>query len=294
MKILVTGSSGFVGRHVCEALYRSGHKYCCYDLFDGNDIRNRYQLELLFENEHFDQVIHLAALAGVRRGERFPEEYIATNVIGTKNIVDACEQFGVKRLINFSSSSVYGDHANHGPKVEAWPTEPKSIYGMTKLMAEIIVARSKIETFNIRPFTLYGPHGRKDQVLVRWIEMAKKNEMVPVYAANQKDADRVRRGYTHVADLVRGVMAMIELPFEETPRHETMNLGGDVSISLFDLIGFFMPSVKHFRFKYIGRQPGEVANSIADTTQALRLLGWKPEKDFAKEVKKLIKEGMRS
>lgn len=304
MKILVTGACGFIGQHLIsafgnnKAFGKTNHDVVGLDLESGWDVRDRHQVFKTFELERFDMVIHLAALTGVRRGEEFPKEYIDTNVLGTKNIVDACEQYNIIRLINFSSSSVYGDHANHGKKLESWPCEPKSIYGISKLMAEKIVNRAKMETFNVRPFTVYGKNGRQDQVMMRWIGIMKEGRMVPVYAGGKKNADHIRRGYTHVNDLIDGVMAILALPFKglpfEDPRHETINLGGDKSVSLLDLIGIFLLAIPDFKYQYFGRQPGDVRTSIGDTTHARHLLGWEPKMDFEKEVKRIIKEGMKS
>ena len=106
MKILITGSSGFIGNKIFGTLDCCAKGLYPYDIKSGDDIRDRRKLEHLFETECFDVVVHCAALTGVRRGELYPEEYISTNVMGTKNIVDMCEKYEVHHLINFSSSSV--------------------------------------------------------------------------------------------------------------------------------------------------------------------------------------------
>lgn len=291
MKILLTGADGFIGHHLRTALQKAGHDIYGYDLNWNQDIRNKYQLELVFENEHFDLVIHLAALAGVRRGERFSDEYLSTNITGTKNIIDACERFGVRRLISFSSSSVYGETPNQGPKPEFWPTNPASVYGMTKLMAEMLVNRSNLVTAIIRPFTVYGPNGRKDQVMMRWIDAVKRNEKIKIYAENKHDAERVVRGYTHVSDLVRGVMTLID---GQPKAHATYNLGGAEAVSLADLIRIFTDVKSGIQWQYVGRQAGDVTSSVADIAHARVDLGWQPKEDFAKSVKEIIKEGLRS
>lgn len=304
MKILVTGFRGFIGGHLVEAIRKAEYQWVGYDLVDGDDIRDRHKLDKLFEMENFDTVIHLAALAGVRRGEQYPEEYLSTNVIGTKNIVDLCEKYGVRKLISFSSSSVYGaESMRHWGLREDMPTDPQSIYGMTKLMAEQIVNRSDpgektcLETIIIRPFTVYGPNGRKDQVFMRWIEAIKNKRMVKIYANDKDDAANMVRGFTHVADLVRGVMILVDQKLKPGMKwHRTYNLGGDTPISLMELLNTFIMATKGkaFNYQYVGRQAGDVAYSQADTTLALRELGWKPKMDFTKSVHKLIREGLQS
>lgn len=296
MKILITGHRGFIGTHLHEALRKAGHEVHGYDLVYGDDIRDRRKLEQLFEMENYQVVCHLAALAGVRRGELYPEEYISTNVIGTKNIVDMCVKFGVMKLISFSSSSVYGTEGEmHWALREEHHTKPQSIYGMTKLMAEQIVNRANLATVIIRPFTVYGDNGRKDQVMMRWIEAIKNKRMVQVYAVNKNDAGNMVRGYTHVSDLIDGVLLLVKAPDKiGTKWHRTYNLGGSQPIALSTLIDIFSKAAKNFSYKYVGRQVGDVSYSQADTSLALIELGWKPKRDFAKAVHKLIKEGLRS
>jgi len=118
MKILLTGSGGFIGSHLWEALKKK-HDIIGYDIKGGDDINDLRKLEYLFETENIDCVIHCAALTGARRGELFPEEYFKVNVIGTLNLVKLAEKYRVEQFIHFSSSSakqpdtIYGMHSKY-------------------------------------------------------------------------------------------------------------------------------------------------------------------------------------
>jgi len=273
MKILVTGCLGFIGSKLYAEIEKD-HELVGYDIKVNDDIRDRRKLEYLFETENFDIVIHLAALTGVRRGELYPDEYISTNVIGTKNLVELSEKYGVKHFINFSSSSIYGESKKALSEVDM--PNPNSIYGMTKLMAEQIVRRSSLEWTTIRPFTVYGENGRPDQVLVKWANEVNAGKPITFYG----DGNTVR-GYTYLGDLIRGVKLIIE--------HGgigTVNLGGTEPISLselWDIIGNPERDVLELPF-------GDRTRSVADIEKAVIALGWTPQSDFRKTIKKLWKE----
>src|SRR5690349_11701032 len=136
MKILVTGGLGFVGSHLCKELEKE-HEIIIYDLVSGDDIRDKFKLDRMFESENFDVVVNLAARAGVRRGEDFPEEYFSTNVVGLVNLIDVAEKYKVSKFIHFSSSSVYGTQSQDIATKEDEEKNPCSVYGITKLAGEL-------------------------------------------------------------------------------------------------------------------------------------------------------------
>lgn len=215
MKILVTGNQGFIGSHLWDEL-EDIHELVGFDLLDGQDIRNRYQLEFLFETNHFDCIIHLAALTGARRGELFPEEYCQTNIVGTKNLVDMAEKYQVRRFIHFSSSSVL---------------VPSSIYGMTKWISEVLIGRSNISSKQIiRPFTVIGENGRRDQVIMKWLEKIKSKSLVIVHGLDTK------RHFTYVKDVVRFTKEILQ---KELVGQKTFELCNPQEISLKTLLELF-------------------------------------------------------
>lgn len=283
MKILLTGSSGFIGTHLKDHLLNS-HEVIRYDLTDNQDIRNLVLLDKTFEVNKPDVVIHCAALTGVRRSEEYPDEYISTNIGGTLNVANMCEKHRVKQLINFSSSSVYGSTKNEATPEHA-PKQPKSIYGITKLAAELIAERAGSEHLAvaiIRPFTVYGERGRGDQVIQKWIDQIKKGEAITFYGDGTSS-----RGYTYVKDLIDGIDKVIEQRAEGV-----FNLGGDTAVTLKNLRKIFENEIETTRVHVLPVQPGDQPHSLADTLKAQRVLGWKPKTVFSKKVKEIIRESL--
>ena len=280
--ILITGDCGFIGRHFKRDL----HCLCeGYDLFYGMDIRDKYKLELTFEECQPDTVIHLAALTGVRRSVLYPQDYISTNIEGTWNVVKMAEKYGVKNFIFFSSSSVYG---NTSPPVkETEPKNPISLYGITKLAGEQIVNSASIPTVIIRPFTVYGEDGRKDQVIMRWITQIQRHKAITLYG----DAESIR-GYTYVGDIRQVVKTLIDMDW--TWEHEDFNLGGAEPIKLGTLIEVFQKMFPKMRIEYKERPKEDVICQYADTAKAKEVLKFMPAPLFEERVRQIIGESLCS
>lgn len=271
MNILITGNKGFIGTQL-QAVFSRSHNVTGCDLKEGRDIRDRLKLDMLFETSHFDCVIHLAALTGVRRGELYPEEYISTNVIGTKNLLDFSEKYGVKHFIHFSSSSVYREQGRE-PLSEDAPLEPDSIYGMTKLMAEKVIQRSKVKAAIVRPFTVYADKGRPDQVPEKWIQQALLNKPISFYGDGTTG-----RGYTYLPDLVKGVEAILALQATGI-----FNLGGSQYITLAELWDICGRPER----KVSPLPAGDRHGIYADITKARTALNWSPDTDFKQKVSEI-------
>src|SRR3990167_4575191 len=185
MKILVTGQKGFIGSHLTAKLDELGIVLEGNDFVVGNDIRDAVKLDAAVEKSQADIVIHLAALAGVRRGEDYPQEYFDTNVIGTNNLLRISKKFGIKKFIALSSSSVNGGN-------------PNSIYGASKLAMEHLVKRFELPyKFIVRPFTVYGERGRKDQVIFKWVDQYHNGKPITFYGDGTSF-----RTYVYAGDLV--------------------------------------------------------------------------------------------
>lgn len=274
--ILLTGGRGFIGTHLAKYLERKGEDVIVYDLVDGFDIRDKFQLDKVIRENNVDAVFHLAALAGVRTSEEFPEEYINTNINGTLNVVRACEKYNIKYLISFSSSSVYG--FVEPPNKESQPVDPKSIYAMTKVAAENIVNASPIPSCNVRPFTVYGEDGRKDQVIFKWLNQWKAGLPLSFFGDGQ-----TKRGYTYVGDLVRGVHRCFEEKYEGT-----LNLGGQEIVTLDRLYEIFNDKLNAVSKNQTDLPKGDVPENWADITKALKVLNWRPTMSFDTKVNELI------
>jgi len=280
--LLITGGSGFVGSHLTTALEKKKIDYVNYDLLEGNDIRDLCKLDTYFEKYQITEVIHLAALAGVRRGNEYPQDYISTNILGTYNIVKMCEKYNVDHLVFYSSSSVYGN--SKPPIDESYTKKPISLYGTTKLSGERIVEASEIQqTTIVIPFTVYGPEGRKDEVIYKWLEQHKNHKPITVFGDGSS-----KRGYVYVKDLVDTTIKIIEEHRGDWKR-ETFNLGGSEVITLHDLVAIFIELIPKIQVDYMDMPKTDIKENFADTSKAGKKLSFYPEKRFEEVVKKIIK-----
>jgi len=222
------------------------------------------------------EVVHLAALAGVRRGEEYRDEYLSTNVMGTDNILKMCEKYQVNRAILFSSSSIYGEGDG----------KPNSFYGMTKAMGELLPYRYDIKkVFIVRPFTVYGENGRGDQVIYKWINQIKNKRPITFYGEGTSE-----RSYTYVGDLVDGVLLLLKENAGERLSIETYDFGGKESITLRQLFNIFVEELDSFDVEYASKPKADVMKNVADISKAKRVLGYDPKANFNEKVKSIIKK----
>jgi UDP-glucuronate 4-epimerase len=281
MNILITGDMGFVGTHLKRAL--AGHSVSGFDIRRNatEDIRNLYHLELAFENGNVDMVIHLAALAGVRRSRLFPQDYISTNIEGIWNVARLCEKYGVGKLIFFSATTVFGNAVP--PVKETAPKAPISLYGITKLAGENIVQNCSVPTAIIRPFCIYGPGGRKDLVINKWLAQHKAGKPLTVFGDDQSC-----RGYIHINDLSASVVALID---NEWPwKNQDFNLGGPCPVRLRDVMDVFIEAFPGVEFEYLDRQAEDVTAQYADTAKAREMIGFNPTAVFRNKCMEIINE----
>lgn len=299
--ILITGHKGFVGGHLTERLKNYGFVkdnldgtidlsvnsikensgWIGFDLVDGDDIRNKYELAKVFAIHRIDRVIHLAAEAGLRRGERYPDEYITRNIIGTRNLLELAEENNVKHFIFFSSSSVFGGQTP--PFGESSPLKPDCVYGMTKAAGEVLCYISPIPTTIVRPFSVYGENGRGDQVIYKWLNQIKAGEPISFYGTGNS-----KRGYVYVGDLVDGVIKLIDRKPKDN--YETFNLGGQEIITLNALLKVFKSVFKGLKIKKYPLPKADALENWSDIDKAQTALSWYPNTDFKKKVKEIIEK----
>ena len=280
-KILITGSEGFIGKHLRKRLeFFEG-----FDIINGQDVRNKFQVDKVFRENNFETVIHLAARTGVRTGERYPEEYISTNILGTKNLIDASIENGVKNFIFFSSSSVYG--TTQPPNKEDQPMNPDSTYGITKMAGETLL-KSASSHFNsaivVRPFTVYGEYGRKDQVIYKWLNQFFNDKPISFFGDG-----KTKRGYTYVGDLLDGVEKIIQkIESNKLKGFEVFNLGGQEVINLQELFNVFSKTFGQIKIDRLELPEGDVKENYADISKAKEILDFNPNTDFKEKVKNII------
>lgn len=253
-KVLVTGSAGFIGFHMCRRLLDDGFRVVgldsvndYYDVqlklarlyqlgvdqtgkagnigslftFIKQDLVDKVSLLELFRNEHFDYVIHLAAQAGVRYSIQNPQAYIDSNLYGFFNILEACRAFPPEHLIFASSSSVYGLNGKIPFATSHHTDHPVSIYAATKKANEMM-AHSYAHLFNmpitgLRFFTVYGPWGRPDMAYFSFTRKIFNEEPLEVY--NNGD---LMRDFTYIDDIVSGIVALIKKSPEANPSFNPM------------------------------------------------------------------------
>ena len=283
--ILITGYNGFIGGYLRNYLVNEKSEWSIgYDESDGNDIRNKYKLDKAVSDNNVDTVYHLAAVPGVRKSEEFSQEYISTNITGTKNVVDVCEKHDVENLIFFSSSSVYG--GENPPFDEKQKHNPKSMYAITKETGEQIVKNANIcKKAIVRPFIVYGERGRPDQVIYKWIYQARKGKDITFYGDGT-----TKRGYTNVNDLVRGVYKLLGfMQDQESGFFEDYNIGGDEVISLEEVLDIYKDyGVTEDMVKRMDVPDSDVRESYADISKAKQDFGFEPELEFEESLREIL------
>lgn len=297
MNFLVTGGAGFIGSHVCERLLRDGHRVWAFD--DLNDFydpqlkrRNLREIEYLkkpfefirgdlcdaaaldevFSSVKFDQVIHLAARAGVRPSLEHPALYQRVNVEGTVNVLEAARNSGVKKITIASSSSVYGVNSK-APFSEDDPIfSAVSPYAASKLACEALGHTwhhvYKMDVVMLRFFTVYGPRQRPDLAIHKFTRLIDTGRPIPVYGDGS-----TARDHTHIDDILEGVIACTQREFG----FDIFNLGESRTVKLADLIALIEKALgKPAVIDRQPLQPGDVPLTFADISKARAKLGYHP------------------
>jgi UDP-glucuronate 4-epimerase len=305
VNFLVTGGAGFIGSHVCERLLHSGHSICAFDdlnpfydpqLKRGNlreiqtlakpfefvhgDITNATEIQELFRNNKFDQVIHLAARAGVRPSLEEPALYQRVNVEGTVNLLEAARKAGVKKVILASSSSVYGVNTKV-PFAESDPIFTAiSPYAASKLACEALGHVYHhvygMDVVMLRFFTVYGSRQRPDLAIRKFASLIKAGKPIPVYGDGS-----TARDYTYISDVLDGLLACTQKEFG----FEIFNLGESDTVTLNRLIELLEAALaKKAIVERLSPQPGDVPRTCADISKARRHLGYNPSVKIDKGI----------
>jgi UDP-glucuronate 4-epimerase len=311
MKLLVTGTAGFIGSHLARALLDEGHSVVGYDNFNDyysvrlkrdrhalltgragytgieGDLCDAALLGRVFSEHRFDAVCNLAAQAGVRYSLTNPMAYQKANLEGFLNILEACRHAHVPRLVYASSSSVYGGNTKL-PFSESDPVDkPISLYAATKkaneLMAHTYTHLFGLQTVGLRFFTVYGPWGRPDMAL--WLFTEAMLAGRPIQVFNQ---GRMRRDFTFIDDIIAGVKASLFRP--GLAPYEVLNLGNHNAENLMDMIGVLADNLGVVpKTEFLPMQPGDVEATYADIAQAEAKLGFRPTTSIAQGIPRFVK-----
>ncbi len=295
-KILVTGSSGFIGMHLCKSLLEDGYQVLGIDnmndyydpalkearlkelyfydefKFVKADISDYPSVETPFKDFEPEKVVNLAAQAGVRYSLKNPQAYIQANVVGFMNILECCRHHNVDGLIYASSSSVYGGNKKIPFSVDDAVGRPISIYASSKraneLMAHTYSHLYGIHTTGLRFFTVYGPWGRPDMAYYIFTEKISRGEPIPVF-----NHGRMQRDFTFIDDIIQGIRASIEKNYS----CEIFNLGDNRCENLMDMIRLIEDSLgKKAQMNLMDIQPGDVKKTFADIDYSRDKLGYEP------------------
>lgn len=306
MKILVTGGAGFIGSHLVIKLIEGGHEVVVVDNlnqyydpklkvdrlkqfedkihFEKVDITDFDSLKNVFEKHKFDKIAHLAAQAGVRYSITHPHVYTQTNFLGTGYLYDLAVKHEVKDIVFASTSSVYGESPNT-PFRESEPADrPVSIYAATKRACELLGASYHklygLNVTNLRFFTVYGPWGRPDMALFKFVDSILKGEAIDVY--NNGD---MKRDFTYVDDIVEGFIAALDKPMG----YEIINLGHGEPVYLTNFIKVIEKELgKDAKMNFLPMQPGDVPVTYADNRKAKELLNFEPKVGIDEGVARFI------
>ncbi len=297
MNFLVTGGAGFIGSHVCERLLRSGHGVWAFDdlnafydprlkqrnlddlqavagrfAFVRGDLTNRAALDDLLGGVAFDQIIHLAARAGVRPSLEDPALYQRVNVEGTVNLLEAARRNRVRKITIASSSSVYGVNSKV-PFAESDPIfRPISPYAASKLACEALGHVYHhvygLDVVMLRLFTVYGPRQRPDLAIHKFARLIRAAQPIPVFGDGS-----AARDYTYISDILDGIMACTQKEFG----YEIFNLGESQAVRLDYLIALLERALgKRAILDRQPPQPGDVPRTCADIAKARAGLGYDP------------------
>jgi UDP-glucuronate 4-epimerase len=309
MNFLVTGGAGFIGSHVCEQLLRNDHSVWTYDdlndfydpqlkranlrdiqslarpfEFVQGDLTDTTALNELFSSVKFDQVIHLAARAGVRPSLQDPALYQRVNVEGTVNLLEAARKHRVKKIIIASSSSVYGVNSRV-PFSEGDPIfSAISPYAASKLACEALGHVYHhvygMDIVMLRLFTVYGPRQRPDLAIRKFTTLIDAGKAIPVFGDGSTERD-----YTHVTDTLAGIIACTQKEFG----FEIFNLGESQTVKLSYLIELIATALgKKAIIDRQPAQPGDVPRTYADISKARTLLGYQPRVKIEEGIPKFV------
>ena len=312
-RYLVTGVAGFIGSRVAEMLLDRGHTVCGIDNLDDAydprikhwrlarlrqeaafsfhrlDITDRTALSAIPTQPVIAGIVNLAARAGVPQSVRNPWVYLDTNTAGTLNLLEFCREQGTGSFILASTSGLYGVSNPVPFREDACTDHPLSPYAASKKGAEALVHAYHylhgIDATVLRFFSVYGPAGRPDMSLFRFVQRISEGRTVTVYGDGSQTRD-----FTYLDDIARGTIAALD-PGGSPGRcaFEIINLGSDRPVVLMDAIRLIEDLVgKQARIQHEPPHAADIRATWADIGKAELLLGWRPQVPFEEGISRLV------
>ena len=310
---LITGGAGFIGSHLTEKLLNTGNKVIVIDNFnqfynpkikENNikeyinnpnyrlekvDIRDKKEVDRVFQNNKIDNVMHLAAMAGVRPSIENPILYQEVNCLGSQNILEAMKENQVKNLVFASSSSVYGNTKTVPFKETDIVDYAISPYAATKKANEVMChVYHKLYNFNVimlRFFTVYGERQRPDLAINKFTRYIMEGKPIPVFGDGTTSRD-----YTYIRDIIEGIYKSLQYVENHANVYEILNIGESEPITLNQMIETIEEVVeKKAIINRLPVQPGDVNRTYADITKARKLIGYNPQTTFKEGIQNFVK-----
>ena len=325
--VLITGTAGFIGFHLAQLMLEEGFRVVGYDgMTDYYDValkQRRHQI--LLQNQNFtcvegmledndllsktcadakpDAIVHLAGQAGVRYSLENPRSYMESNVMGTFNVIECARRHQVDHLLMASTSSVYGA-ITEMPFTEVQRADtPLTLYAATKRaneqMGHCYAHLWNIPTTMFRFFTVYGPYGRPDMALFKFVKAGLNGDPIDVYGHGQQARD-----FTYVADLVRGIRLLVDVPpvrpespddiangdsLSSAAPFRVVNIGNGTKVPLLEFIAAIEDALGvDLKKNFMEMQKGDVHETWADNSLLQRLTGYLPQTDLAEGVHRFV------
>jgi UDP-glucuronate 4-epimerase len=326
MKVLVTGTAGFIGSHVAMKLLERGDEVVgldnLNDYYDVNlkharlarfmdhpgythiqaDLADRAAVEAAFVEHRPQRVVHLAAQAGVRYAAQNPHVYVSSNVTGFLHVLEGCRHHGVEHLVFASTSSVYGANTAM-PFSEHQPTEhPLTLYAATKKaneqMAHSYAHLYRIPCTGLRFFTVYGPWGRPDMALFLFTKAILAGEPIKVF-----NHGKHKRSFTYIDDIVEGVVRTLDQVPEPNPAwrgeapdpassqapYRIYNIGNEQPVELLRYIEVLEQCLgRKARMEMLPLQAGDVPDTEADVSNLIDAVGYRPNVSVEEGVRQFV------
>jgi UDP-glucuronate 4-epimerase len=326
MKILVTGTAGFIGYHLAQALLQRGDSVVGVDnVNDYYDVRlkearlallktqlgfselrisleDRAAMREAFRIHQPQRVVNLAGQAGVRYSLQNPGAYLDSNLMGFGNILEECRTHQVEHLVYASSSSVYGANTSMPFSIHDNVDHPLSLYAATKkaneLMAHTYSHLYGTPTTGLRFFTVYGPWGRPDMAPFKFVDAIIKGQTIEIYNHGQQ-----MRDFTYVDDIVESALRVLDRPpvpqtfakgqepgcAESWAPYRVLNIGNSDPVQLMDFVHTIEQAVGVEATKIMKpAQPGDVTATFADTTQLEACIGFTPATSLSTGIAKFV------